>query len=151
MSVSKRRKATMRREWCERLQKIHRNRDGFFHLCPQDTTSFDLRSTSFRTKREHHCLRSGHKTMLHFVQMMCFAMMLRLCRIRYCFKKLEGMLFIISDFSSLNRNSLSKFKDLIEIAVVYVICIHFILFVFFKIYIITKLKSQISCERIFKI
>jgi len=24
----------------QQLQKIHRNRDGFFHLCPQDTTSF---------------------------------------------------------------------------------------------------------------
>jgi hypothetical protein len=40
-------------------QKIHRNRDGFFHLCPQDTTSFaclhaisfDRRSTSFRRRR----------------------------------------------------------------------------------------------------
>ena len=40
-------------------QKIHRNRDGFFHLCPQDTTSFaclhatsfNQRSTSFRRRR----------------------------------------------------------------------------------------------------
>ena len=40
----------------------------FFHLCPQDTTSFDRRSTSLSAR--------GHKTMLHFVQMMCFAMML---------------------------------------------------------------------------
>ena len=28
---------------------------SFFHLCPQDTTSFALRATSFRAKREHHC------------------------------------------------------------------------------------------------
>ena len=49
---------------------------SFFHLCTQGTTSFDRRSTSFRAKREDHCPLADTKTMLHSVQMMCFAMML---------------------------------------------------------------------------
>ena len=43
-------------------QKIQVARLGFFHLCPQDTTSFaavrfanHAHATSFREKREHHC------------------------------------------------------------------------------------------------
>ena len=38
-----------------------------FHLCPQDTTSFDRRSTSFRAKREHHSafMRTQNDVALH--------------------------------------------------------------------------------------
>ena len=51
-------------------QKIQVERLGFFHLCPQDTTSFAcLHATSFRAKREHHCRPRYKWTMLHFVQM----------------------------------------------------------------------------------
>ena len=42
------------------FQKIQVFRLGFFHLCPQDTTSFAcLHATSFRAKREHHCHPRG--------------------------------------------------------------------------------------------
>jgi len=46
-----------------------------FFICAVGTTSFDLRSTSFRAWREHHCRFRHKQTMLHLVQMMCFATM----------------------------------------------------------------------------
>ena len=36
-------------------------RDGFFHLCPQDTTSFAWHTQHHLTEGQHHSVAGGHK------------------------------------------------------------------------------------------
>ena len=64
----------------KRMQILFAKLSGFFHLCPQDTTSFDQRSTSFQSEkllrnfaRTSFLIQADTKRCCDRSQMMCFA------------------------------------------------------------------------------